>query len=80
MARKKKPADNALVAATGIAIEGQHFDAGAEVTGVSDEELRKVVQSRRVVPFSEFAGKAKPEPEPEAEPEPESSTDAPDAA
>jgi hypothetical protein len=37
MAAKKKLADDAPVAKVPIAIEGKHFDAGAPITGVSDE-------------------------------------------
>lgn len=70
-ARKKKtaPAADALVAKAAIAIEGKHFDAGAVIEGVSDEELGKVVRSRRVVTFAEFSGTIEADVEEEGESE-----------
>ena len=79
MAGKKKAelAVDTLVAAASIAIEGKHFDAGAPIEGVSEDETRRAVAVRRVVTFAEFAGKAEPEPEPE--PEPVSTEETPEA-
>lgn len=73
MTRKKKavPADDTLVAKTNIAIEGKHFDAGAPIEGVSEEELRRSVLARRVLTFAEFRKKSEPQPEPEPEMQPE---------
>lgn len=67
MAAKKKaaPADDTLVANTNIAIEGKHFDAGAPIEDVSEEELRRAVSAKRVVTFAEYAGKSEPEADPD---------------
>lgn len=73
-AKKKKPAADTPVAKTAIAIEGKHFDAGAPIEHVSEEELKRAIAARRVITFGEFEGKVEAEPESEAEPEP-SSTD-----
>lgn len=78
MPAKKKPASDELVAKVAIAIEGRHFDAGAPIKGVSDEELNRAVASRRVITFAEYEGKDVPaDIEEEPEGEQESSTEGP---
>lgn len=72
--KKKSLAGTALVAVAAIAIDGQHFDQGEEVTEVDAEQLRLAVSARRVVTFAEYSGLVG-----EGESE-EGSTDAPAAA
>ena len=54
--KKKSLAGTALVAVAAIAIDGQHFDQGEEVTEVDAEQLRLAVSARRVVTFAEYSG------------------------
>lgn len=54
MAKRKKTSATGFVASSNILIEGKHFDAGAAIKGVSDEEIAKCANLGRVVTEEEF--------------------------
>lgn len=58
--KTKKPAPDALVALSDIAIDGEHFTAGSEVGGADAEQVRLAHSAGRVGTYAQYVASLTP--------------------